>query len=221
MKLKRIFIVNLLLIAVMLGFSAWAWIQLPPDAQIPTRFDFDGAPIAYMSKVGGLLLLPLVAMAIAVINLVLPATEPNRENIKRSQKAYGATAISGMLFLTLVHVLITLSALNKSIDTSDIIALALGIFFIVIGNYLSKIRRNYTFGFRTPWTLSSSLAWHKTHRWAGWLTVMHGLLLIIAGWQSNVSLLVFFLVSFAVVSIIILPVYSYFLWKSDPNRISE
>ena len=87
--------------------------------------------------------------------------------------------------------------------------------------YLSKIRRNHSFGFRTPWTVSSDLAWHKTHRWAAWLTVVHGLMFIVAGWQSNTNLLIFTTISFLVVTIAILPVYSYFLWKSDPNRTAK
>ena len=221
MKLNRILLVNLLFITAMFAISIWTWQQLPPDAQIPTRFDFDGTPTTYMGKMAGLLLSPTIALAIAITDLILPKIEPNQDNIRRSSKAYNVFSIAIIIFFAIVHATIVLSALDKAIDTTNIISIALGGFMVIIGNYFSKIRRNYSFGFRTPWTLSSDLAWHKTHRWAGWLTVIHGLAFIVVGLFSSTTFLVVTLISFSVVSIIVLPIYSYLLWKSDSNRSME
>lgn len=222
MKLSRMFIFDLLLVAGMLAFSGWAWQELPPNAQIPTRFDFEGAPIAYMGKAGGLLLLPLLTLLIPALDLiVLPKTEPNQINFQRSQKANTAISIATMVFMAIVHVTIVWSAVEPTVNTSNIIVIALGMLTIIIGNYLTKIRRNYSFGFRTRWTLSSDLSWHKTHRWAGILTVIHGLAFVVSGLLASATLTKIVLISFAVVSIIVLPVYSYFLWKYDVNRLAE
>ena len=221
MKLSRIFIVNLLLIAGMLTLSVWAWEQLPANAQIPTRFDFDGTPIAYMNKSIGLLLMPLVTSIVALNDLISPRIEPNQNNIQRSKKAYDIVSLTGVIFCAVVHLTIILSALGKAIDTTDIITVAMGVLTVVSGNYLSKIRHNYSFGFRTRWTLASNLAWHKTHRWASWLTVAHGLAFIVAGLSSSTAFLIITLISFATASLIILPIYSYLLWKSDSNHSTE
>ena len=148
MKLSRIFIINLLFIAAMFGLSTWAWVQLPPNAQIPTRFDFDGTPIAYMGKIGGLLLSPLIALTLAITDLILPKIEPNRDNMRRSAKAYNVFSVAIIIFFGIVHAVIVLSALEKTVNTTNVISIALGGFMIVIGNYFSKIRRNYSFGFR-------------------------------------------------------------------------
>ncbi|MDJ0590085.1 MAG: SdpI family protein [Pleurocapsa sp. MO_226.B13] len=221
MRLRRIFTLNLLFVAGMLALSIWAWVQLPADARIATRFDFDGSPIAYMNKLGGLLLLPLMTFSIALVDLILPRIEPNRDNLKRSGKAYAVFSAGIVIFFSIVHVAIVLSALEQAVDIPTIITLTLGGFLIVTGNYLSKIRRNYSFGLRTPWTLSSDLAWNKTHRWAGWFTVVHGVALMVTSVRSHTILPVIVLISFVIVSIVILPVYSYLLWKSDSNRIAE
>ena len=222
MKLSRIFVINLLFVVGMLALSIWAWRELPPNVRIPTRFDFDGKPIAYMGKVGGLFLLPLLTLSIPLTDLIiLPKTEPNQNNIKRSKRAYTAISIATVVFMAIVHVTIVLAAVEQTINTSNVIAIALGILMMIIGNYLTKIRRNYSFGFRTRWTLSSDLAWHKTHRWASWLTVIHGVAFIVASLSNSTTLIKLSLISFAVVSIIVLPVYSYWLWKSDSNRLTE
>ena len=60
MRLKRIFIINMAILAGMLALSIWTWGQLPPDSRIPVRFDLEGAPLAYMGKARGLLLTPLI-----------------------------------------------------------------------------------------------------------------------------------------------------------------
>ena len=52
----------------------------------------------------------------------------------------------------------------------------MGVLFIVLGNFMGKIRPNWFVGVRTPWTLSSKLSWDKTHRLAGWLFMLMGAL---------------------------------------------
>ena len=218
MKLSRVLIINWLLVIGMLALSIWAWRQLPSDAQIATRFDLDGLPTAYMGKIEGLFLPPVIALAFVVTYPILPKIEPNQKNFNYSQKAYDIFSIAFLIFFNIVHGAIVSSALGQSVDVPTIVIVALGGFLIVFGNYFGKIRRNYSFGVRTPWTLSSDLAWHKTHRCAGWLTVIHGMGLIITGLRSHTILPVIILISFAIVSIIVLPVYSYHLWKSDSNH---
>lgn len=46
----------------------------------------------------------------------------------------------------------------------------------VIGNMLSKVRRNFYIGVRTPWTLADERVWHATHRFAAKSFVIAGLL---------------------------------------------
>ena len=53
--------------------------------------------------------------------------------------------------------------------------------FVVIGNYLPKVRPNYMMGIRTPWTLTSDLAWDRTHRLGGRLFVLEGIVFILLG----------------------------------------
>ena len=84
----------------------------------------------------------------------------------------------------------------------------LGIIFVILGNYLPKAKQNYTFGYKIPWTLNSEENWNKTHRLAGWIMVIAGIIFIINA---------FFLFEWvpAVLTVLALApvVYSYLLYK--------
>ena len=201
----------------MLALSIWVWGQLPPNVQIPTRFNFDGSPTAYMGK-EVLLLSPLIVLLVAVTDLILPRTEPNQRNLRRSSKAYTAVSVAIAAVFSSVHVVIILSALGKPVNVAAATNLTIGLFLIIVGNYLSKIRPNHSFGVRTRWTISSDLAWQKTHRLGGWLLVLNGFTFLIAGLSSNVTLLICSIVSLLIISLLVLPIYSYLIWRDDPNR---
>ena len=50
---------------------------------------------------------------------------------------------------------------------------------ILLGNYLPKCRQNYTIGIKVPWTLNSERNWNMTHRFAGYLWVITGVVSLI------------------------------------------
>jgi uncharacterized membrane protein len=46
---------------------------------------------------------------------------------------------------------------------------AMGILFYIAGVMMSRAKRNYFIGIRTPWTLNNEEVWNKTHRLGGLL----------------------------------------------------
>jgi uncharacterized membrane protein len=88
----------------------------------------------------------------------------------------------------------------------------------MLSNIMGKIRPNWFVGIRTPWSLSSKLAWTKTHRVGGWLFIVLGLgiaatAFIKSEWAVSVVLIT------AIGGSLALVVYSYFVWRNDPNRV--
>lgn len=55
-----------------------------------------------------------------------------------------------------------------------------GLFFILLGNIMPKLRRNRAAGIRYPWTMTNDEVWRKVHYWGGIETVILGVLLMIA-----------------------------------------
>ena len=84
-----------------------------------------------------------------------------------------------------------------------------GLMFIIVGNYLPKCKQNYTIGIKIPWTLNSEENWNKTHRFAGWLWTICGILIMLTGFLG--SFWVF--LPIALLMVIVPVVYSYILHR--------
>lgn len=93
-------------------------------------------------------------------------------------------------------------------------AIAVGL--IILGNYMGKVRSNFFFGIRTPWTLSSDLSWNRTHRLGGKLLVLAGLVLLpLAILIDDPRLNAIIGGAIVTVVALVLVVYSYVVWRHD------
>lgn len=210
---------SIAIVAVMLLVTAWAWPQLPADARIPIHWGADGQVDGWADKTIGLLLLPAIAAGIAVMFAVIPLIEPRRRNLERSATAYGAIWVGVMLLLGGVQLLIIGTALGGSFDTTRLVFVGTGALFIVIGNYLPKVRPNYMVGIRTPWTLTSDVAWTRTHRMGGRLFVIEGIAMILLGLVGVTGVaLAGALIGGVLVLLVVVFAYSYQVWKADPEK---
>lgn len=215
-NLKTTWLISVVVVLMMVGLSAWAWVQLPADASIPVHWNAAGQVDRYGGKAEGLLLLPAVVVGVLVLFNVIRYIDPLRVNIERSGQAYRAVLLGTLFFMAVLHVGAVLSAVGYPINIGLLAAPAVGLMFIVMGNYMGKIRRNYMFGVRTPWTLASELSWNKTHRLSGKLFVLSGVLVILASLWSSVWA---FYVMMATIlgTVLFTMIYSYWVWKSDPS----
>jgi uncharacterized membrane protein len=92
------------------------------------------------------------------------------------------------------------------------------VLLVVIGNWLPKIRSNFMFGVRTPWTLTSDRTWCRTHRAAGWTFIPLGLATIVLAALMPASNLLGILAGGITVVVVGLFVYSYVVWRGAPDR---
>jgi uncharacterized membrane protein len=219
MNLRPMITVSLAAIALMLLAGAWAWLSLPPGAQVPIHWGVDGQPDGYADKTVGLFLLPGVAVGVVLLFVAIPRIEPRRANLERSGKAYGAMWIGVMVLLGALQLLAVAFAMGATFDLTDLALIGTGALFVVIGNYLPKVRPNYLVGIRTPWTLTSDLAWARTHRVGGRLFVIEGVAFAALGVIGVPGeWLVAAIIAAVAVLLVVAFAYSYVVWKSDPDR---
>jgi len=205
------------LIALMFAAAALAW-PVAPD-RIPVHWNASGGIDRYGGKVEGLLLMPLLACGIYLLMRYLPNLDPGRANYARFGGVYATIRISVLALMAAIQGVTLFTVLRRPVDMSLIVPVLVGSLFVVIGGVMGKIRPNWFVGIRTPWTLTSKMAWVRTHRLGGWLFVAQGLCFIASG---VVGLPAFHLVvigsMFAV--IVVLFVYSYLVWRTDPEKQS-
>jgi uncharacterized membrane protein len=209
MNNKSSFVMNSVVVSTMLFVSTWAWNQIPDTQLIPVHYGINGLPDRYGGKLEGLLAIPLLGMGLTALFSILPCLEPRSDHLLRSKKAYFVTALSSMILLLSLHTAIILQALGWRINVATVAAVGVSILLAVIGNYLSKVRSNFSFGIRTPWTLSSEQSWNKTHRLGGRLLFTLGISGTIAA-LVNANQLFLLLILGGTVSI-----QQFSLWKLD------
>lgn len=222
MNIRPLILVGGAIIVGMLALSAWAWPQVPADAQIPVHWGPGGQPDGYGPKWLGLLGLPAVALAVLALLAFLPRFEPRRANLARSSTAYVATGIAALALLGVIHAFAVATALGGAVSAEaniiPVVGIGAGLLFIVIGNYLGKTRSSWFFGIRTPWTLSSERSWSRTHRLGGYLFIALGVTMLLAAVLLSPEVFIWLVLIGVPTSVALLAAYSYFVWRDDPER---
>jgi len=200
----------------MLSFAALAWPSTPD--QMPVHWNLYGEPDRFGGKFEGLFVVPLAGIAVYLVLAFAPRFDPGRANYAQFAQAVMILRTAVIAMLGAVYIGLQLAAHGSRIDISKLVALVIGGLFLVSGSVMGKLRPNWFFGIRTPWTLSSKEAWVKTHRLGGWLFVAGGFLIMLssvapAPWNGLAIAVVAFSVGIVTV------VYSYFVWRSDPEKI--
>jgi len=90
----------------------------------------------------------------------------------------------------------------------------MGLMFSAIGNYLPKTKMNSTIGIKVVWAYSSEENWNATHRFAGKLWVIGGILMALCGFLPHILAIIFMFGIIAVLCIIPI-VYSWQFYKKE------
>ena len=204
-------------LAITLGMFAFGWYLLPQlPAMIPTHWNYAGVADAFGQKTTSVWLFPGIALAMTLLFPFLKKLDPKGENYEKFASVWETIQTSLIMFFAHAYVLSLLAALPSlapQIDISRYMMLGIGALFIVLGNFMGKIRRNYFIGFKLPWTLTSDEVWNKTHRVAGKCMLLSGIILALNGWFKFAPLGLFIV---AMIIMVILPmIYSYILFRKS------
>ncbi|MBP7960842.1 MAG: SdpI family protein [Caldilineaceae bacterium] len=216
-KFKPLLIASGIVIVAMFALSWWAWGQVPAGSEIPVHWGVDGQPDRYGGKFEGLMLMPLIFLGITALFAVIPRIDPRGGNILRSEGAYQALWWVMLAFFGVLHGVLILNVLGYNVSVGLFVPAGVGVMFLVIGYYMGRMRSNYMMGIRTPWTLTSELSWQKTHLWGGRAFMLLGVLLALTGFLPISGWWIGVLMGGMLAMIIGLFVYSYLVWKGDPN----
>ncbi len=218
MKLRLPLMMSAVLLALMAAISAWGWMMLPQSARIASHWSFAGQVTQTLPKEAGLLMLPAIALAICALIAIIPFIEPRRENLIASRKAFLAIWLGALVALAVAHAVMVMSALGYAIDVPGVLIVAIAGVIAVAGNFLGKVRSNFFVGIRTPWTLSSDLAWEKSHRMLGRLLVFSALITLAVRFAVTVEAGYIALAATLTSSALVAIASSYVYWKQDPER---
>lgn len=189
----------ILLLPVIIGLLLWN--KLPE--QVPIHWNIHNEVDGWASKTQAVFFLPGFILVMHWVCLLVTGADPKAENIngKMIHMVLWVCPIISLIVSAFVYA----TALGYDLSIEVMIPLIMGGMFLIIGNYLPKCRRNYTIGIKLPWTLESDENWNATHRFAGFVTVLGGGVIMATAIFAN------WVIFFVTVAVLILAptIYSY------------
>ncbi|MBY0091524.1 MULTISPECIES: SdpI family protein [Priestia] len=195
-----------------------AWLIALPHlpATMPIHWGANGEADGFATKINAMILTVGIMVLIYFIIAFVPRIDPRKENYKYFSKTYNILLNAVLLLFFFVNMSTILQGLGYNVPMSYIAPIMAGLVFIIIGNYLQRVRSNYFMGIRTPWTLSNETVWKKTHRLSGKIFFIGGLLILISAFLPDGYKSVIMWGSI-VLCVAIPYLYSYLAYKKEMN----
>ncbi len=202
---KRTLIITSIITILPVFIGLFLWNRLPDT--MATHFGFDNKADGFSSKGFAVVGVPLILLSIEWVGAIATSHDPKKNNI--SQKMFSFVLwIIPLLSLTVTSAMYSYN-LGYETDMVFISGLIMGMVFVIVGNYLPKARQNFTIGIKIPWTLANEENWNHTHRLAGFMWVLGGILMIIG---TLTGLMQETVMGVVVIVMVLIPcIYSYYL----------
>jgi uncharacterized membrane protein len=158
------------------------WIIFPTLPQtVPVHYGINGTVDRYGSRkeflIGPLILIGVSAMVYLLLKF-LPAIDPKKQ-IKYGEDTFQKLALGMVVFLAALNIAIIYATVHKGFQIDKLLFPVIGLLFAFLGNMMNSIKPNYFAGIRTPWTLESEDNWRATHRLAGKIWFVGGIVITV------------------------------------------
>lgn len=195
----------------------YLWNDIPDMIPVRRQYHFDNDPVPLSPKSAlwdNTPVLAAITMVAYYVLVYIRKIDPKRAAASPSNN-FNKLARNITLLMTAINFVLFFDSIGRIDNAHGIMMPVLGLVFVFIGNMMYNIKPNYFAGIRLPWTLHSDNNWKKTHRLAGALWFVMGLLFTITyilapGFWNDTVFLVF-------ISILVLvPIgYSFMLHKKE------
>lgn len=148
-------------------------LQYLPE-QIPAHYGIDNQVNRWGSKYEALIL-PVIVVFFGIFMLAMAGyAAKQEENGKNNEKVCITTGIFTLLLFNAMNGYFLYTSFNKvenlssvSPDINQFLFGILGVFMIVVGNIMPKVRMNSMIGLRTRWSMKNETTWKKASGLAG------------------------------------------------------
>ena len=207
------FIIAIIVVLYIFGFFIYPYL---PE-RVPSHWNMAGEVDGYSSRIFHILFLPTLILLLYLLMSFAPILDPRPDSYKKFQNIFEGFRWLMVGFMVLLYIVTTLFALGYPLSIGKTMRFAIGLLLAFIGNYFGKIKHNYTFGIKTPWTLANEEVWNKTHWVSGPLWVITGLIWMLSIFIAE-KLSFFICMSLLIIVSLYGIVYSYILFKKLQNQ---
>lgn len=153
-------------------------------------------------------------------------TDKERAEAKSNVMILKITAISMAVMFGILQYFILYSAYIEAktnaayaaVDIGNISCILSGVLFIVMGNFMSKTKKNGLVGFRVSWSMYNDTTWMKSNRFGAVILIMTGVLTIITAFftESNITVILMLMYLFA--AAVIISVYAHKVYVEEVSK---
>ena len=208
MKTRTLLLVGLVLVALTALVPALNYDAIPDP--VPTHWNLRGEADGFTPKPWGAFLGTFTLLFSLGVFLAIPNISPAGYEVNGFPRAYFLMAVGTMIFIAVVTSAGVLQSIGLGIDIDATVTGGIGALFMLIGNLLGKITRNFFVGIRTPWTLASEEVWLRTHRMGGKTFFSAGVVILIA---SVFGARAAFVLPAILIAALVPVVYSYVIYR--------
>ncbi len=186
--------------------------DMMPDV-MPIHWNVHNQPDNYASKTFALLMPPVINLFLYVLFVFLPKLDPRRKNYELFE---GPWRLFRYLFhglMIYMFVITIVAGTGKQLNIGFLVVFAVLAMFTIFGNFMGNIRSNFFVGIKTPWTLSDTEVWQKTHRLAAKLWFFASISMMMLVILLPMTIFIWFFIIYIAVLVVYPIVYSYVLFK--------
>lgn len=204
-KNLKVLIITSIIILLPMVAGLVLWNRLPE--QVPFHWNAAGEVDGWASRPVAVFVPSAMMLALQWLCMLVTSADPKKQN--HPEKVMHLILWLIPIITVFISALMYVSALGVSVRVETLMPILLGLVFVAIGNYMPKCKQNYTIGIKIPWTLASEENWNRTHRFAGWVWVGGGVVMLLSGFLG-----IFWLTLVPAIIMAAVPlIYSYILHK--------
>ena len=183
-----------------------------------THWGVNGQPDGWSSRSFAIFVPPLLMLVLFWVCVYFTAKDPGNQG--RNKKPMGLVLWIVPFLSNLCCGMMYALALGVEFDMANLMAATLCIAFAVIGNFMPKCQMNSTIGIKVAWAYTSEENWNATHRFAGRVWVIGGLVCALSALlPAKLTMPLFPVVMIGIAAIPI--VYSWRYYKKQLARGDE
>ena len=145
---------------------------------------------------------------------------------KSSAKVLCVVGLSQAIMFGIMHYFILYSSwiqantgsLQATIDIAKVSCILCGIMFIVLGNFMTKAKRNAVVGLRTAWSMHNDNTWRKSNRFGAICISVTGLLTIVTTVYTSGMTGTIFMLIYLLLATIVTVVYSKKIYDKEIEK---
>lgn len=232
MKIK---LINIIILVVTL-VATFVVLSIMPDT-VPVHFDIHGVADRWGSKYE-MLVMPGCMLAMLAFWLGIDASykkkietsfdEKEVAEAKSNLKVMQITSIITSLMFAVINGLTLYASYSqlegssvKEIDILKMLSIVMGIFFIILGNFMPKAKNNPNLGFRLTWTKFNDNTWRKSNLIGGIAMIIQGVIMVLGGILFNGTVaMIIMLVTLAVV-LPAISIYAYVVYANERDKSND